>query len=60
MSHSPEPPSALSALSPTLPGVPDRLLRSRWLSYAGDYYNMTCSATFSTTKAFSPGTSESV
>jgi hypothetical protein len=39
MSHVPEPPPALSGLGPALPGIPDRLLRSRWLASPGGRFS---------------------
>ena len=45
MSDIPEPPPALSVLSPALPEIPDRLLRSRWLASPGGLFALSVSTT---------------
>ena len=47
MPNQPDPLSSLAALSPTLPDIPDRLLRSRWLVSTLDYIYWTSTATTS-------------
>lgn len=59
MSASPEPSSALSALSPMLPEIPNRLLRSRRLASTDDPFIATLTIPTSLT-AFPAGIAGSV